>query len=128
MGFKPTWLSTNKISLPNAGEKTQTPSTLRIDLHYEMLGIYRRWNWERFSRLAAFLNVTPYELGSTACITHKQVTAFKEKNRLLLAARVPHRAAALLLTVIEWNACKEFTNDVIANPFPNLTKTDDAQP
>lgn len=109
----------NELSLPNAGEKTQTPASLKIDLWYEHRNIYRRWDWERFKRLAAFLSVTPYELGSIVCITHKQVDCYREKNRLV-DGRSKNRSAALVLTILETFCCKAYTKDVVHDVFPDL--------
>ena len=106
------------IKLPNAGSKTQTPASLSIDLHYEHLKIHGRWNWERFLRLSAFLNVTPSELGSIVCLKHEQVQRFKERNMLPVALR----SACLVLTLLEAHCCKSYMNDVIENPFSDLNR------
>ncbi len=109
----------NALRLPNAGEKTQTPASLKIDLWYHQLNIYDRWTWERFQRLAEFLRVTPYELGSIVCITHKQVDHYRLRNKLMDGAN-QNRSAALVLTLLETFCCKAYTNDIVENIFPDL--------
>lgn len=109
----------NALHLPNAGSKYQTPASLKIDLHYAHLEIYERWNWARFIQLAKFLNITPFELGSIACITHDQVESFSRTNRLRIG-QASNRSAALVLTLLESHCCKAYTTDVIENPFPDL--------
>lgn len=111
----------NESLLPNTGSKFQTPASLKIDLHYAKLDLFTRWNYERFLRLAAFLQLTPYELGSLACITHRQVDTFRAANTLSVGTRKSKNyAAALILTVLEGHTCKAWTEDVIENPFPSL--------
>lgn len=105
--------------LPNARGKNQTPASLKIDLHYAHLRIYERWNWDRFVRLANFLGVTPYELGSIVCIQHRSIDAFKSENRLKVGRRAD-RAAALVLTLLEAHCQKLYSDDIIENPFPTL--------
>lgn len=108
-----------ELRLPNSGSKHASPASLKIDLHYAHLRIWDRWNWERFVRLAKFLNVTLPELASIACIPHDQIDNFERRNRLM-QGQVPNRAAALVLTVLEHHVCREFTKDTVPNPFPNL--------
>lgn len=96
---------------PNHTSKHQTPASLRIDLHYARLNLIRRWNWERFHRLAAFLNVTYGELASLIALPHSQLYTCRERNYF-------HGSAALLLTLLEANALKDYSEDVIAQPFP----------
>lgn len=113
--------------LPNTGSKNQTAASLKIDLHYAKLEIFTRWNYERFLRLAAFLQLTPYELGSLACITHRQVDSFRTTNILSDGFRkAKNYSAALVLTVLEAHACQAFTDDVVKNPFPNLNEVPSA--
>lgn len=119
-GVKGPFAGYDELRLPNAGAPTQTPSSLSIDLHYAQLKIYERWNWDRFIRLAAFLNVTPHELGSIACITHHQVENLQRTNRLKNATG-KDRAGALVLTLLEAHVAKHCTTDVIENPFPSLS-------
>jgi hypothetical protein len=109
------------LRLPNEGSNLQTPTTLLIDLHYAQHHIWERWTWERFKRFCAFLNVTPAELASIACIPHNQLELFEQRNRIM-QGHAPNRAAALLLTLHELNCCAAYTKDVVANPFPNLAE------
>lgn len=109
----------HELRLPNAGEKTQTPASLKIDVHYAHLRMYERWDWERFVRLAVFLNVTPFELGSIACVTHRHVRDFERTNRLKNGGSAD-RSAALVLTLLEAHCCKAYSKDVIEDPFPKL--------
>lgn len=111
-------------SLPNAGSKRQTPNTLRIDVHYANLLLVERWTWDRFNRLAAFLQISHAELASAVTLPHRYLENYERTNR------IPNRdgngrALALLLTLLESHCCGEWTNDVIRNPFPDLN---DAQP
>lgn len=108
--------------LPNSGSKNATPASLKIDLHYAKREIFTRWNYERFLRLAAFLRLTPYELGSLAGIAHKDVDAFRAANVLVDCRSRRHFAAAILLTNFEWHACKAFTDDVVKDLYPNLNE------
>jgi len=111
--------------IPNRGSTNQTPASLQIDLHYAKNEIYTRWNYERFLRLAAFLKLTPYELGSLACIPHRHVDQFRDCN-VLKAGRSRNYAAALVLTILEAHVCKAFTDDIVENPFPNLNEVSHA--
>lgn len=110
------------LLLPNAGAKTQTPASLNVDLHYAKLKIYERWDWNRYVRLAAFLKLTPHELGSIACLTHRQIDGFQQSNRLKQGG-AKDRAGAMVLTLIEAHVTKAYSNDVVENPFPDLTKS-----
>jgi hypothetical protein len=96
--------------VPNRGSKHQTPASLNIDLHYAKLGVVRRWNWERFHRLAAFLNMTYGELASTICLHHSLLEGVRARN-------VFPGPAALLLTLLEAQYLADYSNDIIANPF-----------
>ena len=111
----------DSLLLPNHGSEHQTPASLRIDLHFAHLKVYERWDWTRFQRLATFLNLTPHELGSIACITHHQVDQFYKTNRLKLGG-ARDRSGALVLTLIESHCCKAYSQDVIENPFPNFNQ------
>jgi hypothetical protein len=111
--------------LPNDGSKFQTPNTLRIDVHYANLLLVERWNWDRFNRLASFLQISHAELASAVTLPHRYLAQYERSNR------IPNRdgngrAVALILTLLESHVCGAWTNDVIANPFPSLNS--DAQP
>ena len=97
--------------LPNRHSPHQTPASLRVDLRYAELGIVARWDWDRYLRLAAFLNYTPYELASVICIPHGRLWRCQRRNRF-------PGPAALLLTLLEAQAMKDYSEDIIANPFP----------
>lgn len=111
------------LRLPNEGSELQTPTTLQVDLHYAGLRVWERWSWDRFVRLCKFLNLTPAELASIACIPHNQLNLFQQRNRIM-QSHAPNRAAALLLTILEAHCTKAFTNDVIESPFPDLSQPD----
>jgi len=96
---------------PNRASKHQTPASLRIDIHYAKLSLIRRWNWERFHRLASFLNVTYGELASLIALPHSLLDGIRERNYF-------PGPAALLLTLLEANALKLYSDDIIAQPFP----------
>jgi hypothetical protein len=114
-------------SLPNEGSKLQTPNTLRIDVHYANLLLAERWTWDRFNRLAAFLQISHAELASAVTLSHRSLEKYESTNR------IPNRdgngrAIALLLTLLESHVCGEWTNDVIANPFPDLNNAQPPSP
>lgn len=98
--------------LQNKSSPYKTAATLRIDLHYAKLGIIARWDWRRYARLAQFLNLTIYELGSTICLPHATVENAKNRNKF-------DGPVCLLLTLLEAQAMMTYTNDVIRNPFPH---------
>jgi hypothetical protein len=104
-------------SLPNVTQKTQTTASKIIDLHYANLLLVERWNWERYSRLAAFLRMTECELASLVMLPHAAVAKFKETNRI---SEMRAQPIALLLTILEHHVCGAIFHDTIANPFPNL--------
>ena len=108
-----------ELRLPNEGSKCQTPASLKVDLWYAHLNVWQRWTWERFQRLALFLKLTPAELASIACIPHRSLPSFEERNHLY-NGQAMDRAAALVLTLLEAHVLREYSRDVIANPFPNL--------
>lgn len=110
----------NRIQLPNAGSSGQTPASLRIDLEYERKQIWARWTWQRYVRLCNLLRLTPEELASVACIPHRSLPSFERNNHLYIN-RAPNRAGALVLTLLEAHCAKHLTNDVVENPFPDLT-------
>lgn len=96
---------------PNRLSKHQTPASLRIDIHYARLSIVQRWNWERFHRLASFLNVTYGELASLIALPHSHLDGIRERNFF-------PGPAALLLTILEASILKNYSDDIIAQPFP----------
>lgn len=99
--------------LQNSKSKLQTPASLLFDLHYAKLGIIPRWDWDRFNRLARFLNITIGELASLVLLPHSYLrsTAFPLHNRL-------PGSTCLLLTLIEAQMMKSYTDDIIENPIP----------
>lgn len=99
------------LFVPNQGSKLQTPASLNIDLHYAHLDVIRRWNWERYHRLAAFLQLTYGELASLICLPHSQLKGIRERN-------VFPGPPALLLTLLEAQVLSAYSSDVIAQPFP----------
>ena len=96
--------------LQNRQSLHASPASLRFDIHYARLGVIARWDWQRYVRLAAFLNLTVYELGSLICLPHSRVTLTQKKNKF-------PGPAALLLTLLEAQAVAKM-GDVIENPFP----------
>lgn len=109
------------IRLPNAGSELQTPASLKLDLHFEGIRVWQRWDYERFIRLATFLKLTPGELASTACVPHRALAALEKRNRLYNGGS-PDRAAALVLTLLEHHVASAYTKDTVANAFPDLTQ------
>jgi hypothetical protein len=97
--------------IPNVRSCYRTTATLSFDLHYAQLEVVRRWDRDRYLRLCAFLQLTPYELASLICWRHVEVNvAIKNSN-------FPG-PVALLLTMIEAQAMINHSKDVIANPLP----------
>lgn len=106
--------------MPNSGGAHQTPASFQLDLRYAELRIWERWDYERFIRLAKFLNLTLHELASLACIDHKQVESLERRNRLM-KGNLKDRAGALVLTLLEAHMCAAFTKDIVESPFPDLS-------
>jgi hypothetical protein len=103
-------------SLPNLGEKSQTPATLMIDTHYAQLRLLDRWTWERYCRLCEYLRMTAYEMASVVMLPHANVSIFRTHGR------IPNPGAthiALLLTMIEYNMCKGIAIDAV-DPFDGV--------
>ena len=101
--FKPVLL--NRLS------KYATATSLYFDIHYAQLGIIPRWDWQRFVRLAIFLELTVHELGSLVCVSHASLQRSEQSNRF-------HGSTALVLTLLEAQAMKDYGGDVISNPIP----------
>lgn len=104
--------------LPNYGQPTQTTATKLIDFHYSNLLLVRRWTWDRYVRLAAYLKMTEYELASLATLTHKEVPKFRRENRI---TRSHAQSVCLILTILEHHVAGQMAMDTVANPFPNLS-------
>lgn len=102
--------------LPNDGESTQTTATKLIDLHYANTLLVRKWTWDRYVRLAAYLKMTEFELASLATLTHREVPRFKHQNRI--TRHNPH-AVCLVLSLIEHHVAGLVAMDA-ANPFPKI--------
>lgn len=112
---------------PNFGSKFATPTSMRVDFHYIKMDLYRRWTWERYKRLANFLALTPYELASIVAIPHVAVERWERFKEIPMSQTQGAWTAALVLTVLEHQVLKDWVNDTIENPFPDL-KTEDALP
>ncbi len=106
--------------MPNTGSVHQTPASLMIDTHYCQLRLVERWSWERFVRLCQFLRMTPYEVASLVMLRHDTVETYHRNGRL---SGTGHRATALLLTLLEARVMAAWTEDVIARPFPDLSRS-----
>jgi hypothetical protein len=96
----------------NPQSKHKTATSLQFELHYAKLGIIARWDWDRYCRLASFLNITLYELASLINWTHRGVEVAKENNRF-------PSPVCLLLTLLEAQVMHMYTDDIVKNPFPN---------
>ena len=96
--------------LPNGCSPLATPASTAIDLHYARIGIRHRWTWERYIRLAGFLNYTPAELASVICVRHSTLRVLQRENRFT-------GPACLLLTMLEARAAAAYIPDVIKDPF-----------
>lgn len=99
--------------LPNRRSSLATPASHLIDGHYADLGIVRRWTWDRYHRLASFLNLTAGELASLVCMPHRHLNTAKMTNRF-------SGSTALLLTLLEAKAMKGYSTDIIADPIAKL--------
>lgn len=106
--------------LPNVGSTHSTPTTQLLDCHWSTMSLVRRWDWVRFVRLANFLQMTPWELASLAMIKHAALEGYKRRG--VLPVQNPS-ATALLLTLLEAQAMKGWTADIIVNPWPSLSHT-----
>jgi hypothetical protein len=111
-------------SHPNARSKHRSPTSLAIDAHYAGLCLADRWTWERYTRLAAFLRLTVFELASLALIPHARIDRWRRDFVFPFDPDVAY-AHAMILTLIESNVLREYTKDVIANPFPTSANYDD---
>lgn len=98
----------------NRGSPRRTFGSIRFDLHYAKLGIIARWDWDRYTRLAKFLDLTVHELASLICLRHRHLDLAQRDN-------VFPGPAALLLTLVEAQAMSAYTKDVIAEPLPKLS-------
>jgi len=98
--------------LPNRRSPAATPASLLIDLRYAKLGIIARWSWDRYIRLAAFLNYTPAELASVVALPHRKLKAIEAGTM-----RFPG-STALVLTLLEAQAMRNYSTDIIPQPFP----------
>lgn len=113
---------------PNVGSKFSTPTSCLVDKHYGDLQLFTRWTWERYLRLAAFLKLSPYELGSVTGIPHSAVERWKLKSPIPISPSEGGYSAALVLTILEAHVCGELLGDTIANPFPDLSQTPPPRP
>lgn len=91
--------------LPN-GPANRTSASFAFDLHYAKLNIRRRWDRERYDRLARFIGLTRYELASFICWPHGCVDTAMKTN-----AFPP--TVALLLTLVEAQAMKNCNKDAL---------------
>lgn len=112
------------LPLPNRASRRQTLISRYFDLHYSSLDLLGRWTWERFARLCDFLKLTPEEVASLALLPHARLTFFKERNHIGGNDYMPH---AMMLTLLEARVLKNFSVDVIDNPFPDMQKIPDAK-
>lgn len=110
------------LQLPNLGSPDQTPASLAIDIHYMNLMLIQRWDWERYVRLCTFLKMTACEVASLVLLPHKSVTGYKQKNVLPLR-RAHALSVALNLTLLEAYLMRGLSEDIVEQPFPDLTKT-----
>lgn len=106
-------------NLPNERSHGQTTASLLIDVHYGKLFLVERWNWDRFIRLCSFLKMTPCEVASLVLMPHSDVALYERNNRLI---SLRARPIAMLLTLLEAHVCRGMTDDIIENPYPDLTK------
>jgi len=102
---------------PNARSSHRSPTSLVIDAHYAGLALTHRWTWERYTRLAAFLQLTKWELASLALIPHRRIERWERDFIFPFEPDVAY-AHAMILTLIEANVLSNYTKDIIANPFP----------
>lgn len=105
--------------LPNEVSPHRTTASVYFDHHYARLDLLGRWTWERFARLCQFLKVTPHELASLAMIPHKRIEWFQRHNHLGGNQWV---AQAFILTVIEARVLRNWSKDIIEEPFPSFAE------
>jgi len=110
-----------QMRLPNPGSDGQTAASLAIDVHYLNLMLVERWDWARFVKLCQFLKMTECEVASLVQLPHRHIQGYKLKNVLPLS-RAHAASVALTLTLLEAYLMRGLTEDVIANPFPDLNK------
>ena len=96
--------------LPNRASKRKTVTSDLIDLRYARKGAVYRWDWERYLRLAKFLNYTTAELASVIALPHAQMERCERNNRFA-------GPACILLTLIEAKALKGYSDDIIEDLF-----------
>jgi len=121
MTRKPKFVLPDCLKLPNEKSKDATAASTNVDLHYEQLGIWARWTLERFNRLCRFLNLTPEELASVACIPHSSLARLRRDNHLYVN-REKDRSGALVLTLIEASVLDGYSTDLIDDPIPNIAE------
>lgn len=105
--------------LPNIESKVQTPTSLRVDIHYAQLNLVNRWTWTRFATLCRFLNITPAELASVVLMPHAWLIRYRQTGCFPVRDQA-RRPIAMVLTILEASVASKLSGDTIENPFPNL--------
>lgn len=89
---------------------TSTPASELIDIHYEVLGVKKRWTRDRIERLCGFLKISQSELASMTLAGHKSFDTYIKKGSF-------PGPLAILLTILESRYLAGFAPDVITNLF-----------
>lgn len=103
----------------NLGSKGQTAASVMLDTHWSMMRLESRWTWERFVRLAKFLEMTPYELASLVMLRHQDVPSYLERGMMHPKHRTT-RLIALFLQLVENHVMGAWDPAVVLDPFPHL--------
>jgi hypothetical protein len=103
-------LRTRKKTTRSNPLKTSTPASELIDIHYEVLGVKRRWNRDRIERLCGYLKLSEAELASMVCATHQSFSGYITRNTF-------PGPVALLLTILETRYLTGKAPDIITNLF-----------
>jgi hypothetical protein len=104
--------------LPNLASKHTTPASVAIDAHYAINLINERWNFDRYAKLCAFIQMTPYELASLVMMPHSWINEYRRTK--LMPAKSAARPICLLLTIVEAHWLRNYSRDIVADPFPKL--------
>ena len=85
-------------------DKTTSPTSLSIDIHYAKIGVQGAWDKKRVLRLCGWLRITRYELSSLIMLPHRQMDKYMEKG-------IFPGPVALLLSIFENHVAKGILMD-----------------
>jgi hypothetical protein len=117
----------NRINVnPNLKSPFRTPASIAYDINWDTKSLADKWDWDRYTRLSAFLSHTVYEMGSLIQMKHTQVDWFRQHN-YLHRDTVTANLFATLLTLIENHVMHAYTDDILGNPFPKVLEQGSAE-